>query len=110
MVAAGEEAAMMHAYGRTLRQVGDLRLLALPVDGGGERYCVADGPEPVAAYPTLEQASAAFEAVCMATDEATHRRQLAASGVSDLTTYRVRRRRPRGSLTGGPRPPRPEEP
>ena len=100
----------MHAYGRTLRQVGDLRLLALPGDDGRDRYRVTDGPETVATYPTLEQALAAFEAVCMATDEAAHRSQLAASGVTDLATYRFRRRRSRGGATRGHRPLRPEEP
>ncbi len=100
----------MHAYGRTLRQVGDLRLLALPGDDGRDRYRVTDGPETVATYPTLEQALAAFEDVCMATDDAAHRRQLAASGVTDLTAYRLRRRRPRGGATERHRPPRAEEP
>jgi hypothetical protein len=101
---------MMHAYGRTLRRAGDLRLLALPVDGGRERFCVAEGLEPVAAYPTLEQARAAFEAICLATDAATHRRQLAASGIVDLTAYRLRqRRRPHGDATDGHRPTQPEE-
>ena len=100
----------MHAYGRTLRQVGDLRLLALPAGGGRDRHCVTDGPDTVAAYPTLEQALAAFEAVCLATDEAVHRSQLAASGVTDLATYRFRRRRSRGGATEGHRPPPSEEP
>ena len=72
----------MHAFGRTLRRVGDLRLLGLPVGSGCERYGIADGFEPVATYPTLEQARAAFEAVCEAT---------AASGVTDLTAFRRRR-------------------
>jgi hypothetical protein len=70
----------VHAYGRTLRQVGDLRLLALPVDDGRERYCIAEGPDPLVTYPTLEQALVTFGAVCDATDEAAHRRRLAASG------------------------------
>jgi hypothetical protein len=100
---------MMHAFGRTLRQAGDLRLLALPGDGGRDRYCVADGPDPLVTYPTLEQALATFAAVCDATDEAAHRQQLAASGVVDLTTYRLRRRRPRGGATEGPRPAGAEE-
>ena len=100
----------MHAFGRTLRQVGDLRLLALPVDDGRERYCIAEGPDPIVTYPTLEQALAVFAAVCDATDEAAHRQQLAASGVVDLTTYRLRRQRPRGSVPKGPRPSGAEEP
>ena len=94
----------MHAYGRTLRRVGDLRLLALPVDDGRDRYCVTDGRELVVVYPTLEPALAAFGAVCAAADEAAHLRQLAARGVADLTAYRRRRRRPRGGATEGPRP------
>jgi hypothetical protein len=53
----------MHAYGRTLRQAGDPRLLALPVGAGPERYCVADGPTPVATFSTLERALAFFETV-----------------------------------------------
>ena len=101
---------MMHAYGRTLRQVGDLRLVARPGDGGRECYWVVDGPDPVVMYPTLEQALAAFEAVRDATDEAAHRRHLAASGVVDLTAYRRRRRRPRGGAPKGSRPARAEEP
>jgi hypothetical protein len=100
----------VHAFGRTLRQVGDLRLLALPVDDGRERYCIADGPDPIVTCPTLEQALAAFEAIRAATDEAAHRRQLAASGVADLTAYRRRRRRPRGGPTEGHRPSGTEEP
>jgi hypothetical protein len=94
----------MHAYGRTLRRVGDLRLLALPGDDGRDRYCVADGPDPIAAYPTLAQALAAFGAVCGATDAAAHRRQLTAGGVTDLAAYRLRRRRPGGGTTQGHRP------
>jgi hypothetical protein len=85
----------VHAYGRTLRRVGDLRLLGLPVGSGRERYGVADGFEPVATYPTLEQALAAFEAVCDAT---------AASGVTDPAAFRLRRGRPRGSAPQGRRP------
>ena len=100
----------MHAFGRTLRQAGDLRLLALPGDDGRDRYCVTDGPDPLATYPTLEQALATFAAVCDATDEAAHRRQLAAGGVADLTAYRRRRRRPRGGVTEGHRPSGAQEP
>jgi hypothetical protein len=100
----------VHADGRTLRQTGDLRLVALPGDDGRERYCVMDGPAPLATYPTLEQALATFAAVCDATDEAAHRQQLAASGVADLTAYRLRRRRPRGDAPQGPRPSGAEEP
>jgi hypothetical protein len=92
----------MHAYGHTLRQVGDLRLLALPGDDGRARYCLAEGLEPLAAYSTLEQALAAFEAVREATDEAAHRQQLAASGVTDLTAYRRRRARRAAGGPGGP--------
>jgi hypothetical protein len=91
----------VHAFGRTLRRVGDLRLLGLPVGSGRERYGVADGFEPVAAFPTLEHARAAFEAVCEAA---------AVSGVTDLTAFRLRRRRPRGGATQGHRPPGAEEP
>ena len=74
----------MHAYGRTLRRVGDLYLLALPGDAGRERYCVAEGPDPIVTYPTLEQALGAFEAIREATDAEVHRRQFAAGGVTDL--------------------------
>jgi hypothetical protein len=83
----------VHAYGRTLRRAGDLRLLALPGEDGRERYCVADGLEPIGAFPTLAQAAAAFEAVCEATAAAARRRELAARGIADLTAYRLRRRR-----------------
>jgi hypothetical protein len=100
----------VHAYGRTLRRVGDLCLLALPVDDGRERFCVTDGLELVVLYPTLEQALAVFEAVCGAADVAAHRRQLAASGVTDLTTYRLQRRRPRGDAPKGSAPAGAEEP
>jgi hypothetical protein len=99
----------VHAYGRTLRRAGDLRLLALPGDDGRDRYCVADGLEPVVTCPTLEQALAAFEAVCDATAAAAHRQQLAASGVVDLAAYRLRRRRPRRGATEGHRPSEAEE-
>jgi hypothetical protein len=85
----------VHAFGRTLRRVGDLRLLGLPVGSGRERYCVADGFEPVATFPTLEHALAAFEAVCEAT---------AASGVADPAAFRLRRGRPRGRAPRGRRP------
>jgi hypothetical protein len=82
----------VHAFGRTLRRVGDLRLLGLPVGSGRERYGVADGFEPLATYPTLEQALAAFEAVREAT---------AASGVTDPAAFRLRRGRPRGRAPRG---------
>ena len=42
----------MHANGRTLRSAGDLRLLALAVDGGRERSGVADVLEPLVAFAT----------------------------------------------------------
>jgi hypothetical protein len=90
--------------------VGDLRLLALPVDDGRDRYCVTAGRELVVVYAALEPALAAFGAVCAAADGAAHRRRLAASGVVDLTAYRLRRRRPRGGAAAGPRPAGAEEP
>ena len=79
----------MHAYGRTLRPAGDLRLLALPVDDGRERSCVADGLEPLAAFAMRERALVACGARCAATATAdAHRRQMATAGVADLTAYR----------------------
>ena len=57
------EGAMGPAYGRPLRQAGDLRLLALPAGGGVARYCVAAGGLPVAASPAFAPALACFEAV-----------------------------------------------
>jgi hypothetical protein len=79
----------MHAYGRPLRSAGDLRLLALPVDDGRERYCVADGLEPLVAFAMLERALAACGARCAATAD-DHRRQMATVGGADLTAYRRR--------------------
>ena len=93
----------MHAYGRTLRWAGDLRLLALPVGGGPGRFCVADGLEPLATFPTLERALAFFEAVRAATEEAPHRPRPAAGGVTDLAAYRRRRHRSCRDATEGHR-------
>ena len=93
----------MHAYGRTLRQAGDLRLLALPVAGGRDRYCVAAGLEPVATYPTLEQALAAFEASREAPAGAAPRELTAGRGVIDLTAYRRRRPLPVAGAPAGQR-------
>jgi hypothetical protein len=104
------EGATGYAFGRTLRRVGDLRLLGLPVGPGRERYGVADGFEPLAAYPTLEQALAAFEAVREATDDAAHRRRLAAGGVADPAAYRRRRCRSREGAPPAPRLPGTQEP
>jgi hypothetical protein len=98
----------MHAYGRTLRQSGDLRLLALPVGSGGERYCVLDGPTLLATFSTLEGAEACFQDACAAgaggprpaggTDPGG-----GAGAVTDLTAYRRRRaRRPAGAGGGCP--------
>jgi hypothetical protein len=88
----------MHAFGRTLRQAGDLRLLALPVGSGRERYCVAEGPTPVATFPTRGQAQVFFETVRAAREEGERQRGAASGGVTDLTAYR--RRRARGGARG----------
>jgi hypothetical protein len=89
----------MHAYGRTLRRAGDLRLLALPVGAGRECYCVADGLEPLATFPTLERALAFFQASREATREAGAGPRGGAGGVTDLTAYRLRRHRRRRAAT-----------
>jgi hypothetical protein len=86
----------MHAYGRTLRQAGDLRLLALPVGSGAERYCVLDGPTPLATFDALEPAAACFDAAraaraagecggCSLPDPG--------AGLADLDAFRRRRGR-----------------
>jgi hypothetical protein len=84
----------MHAYGRTLRQSGDLRLLALPVGKGAERYCVLDGPTPLATFTTLARAEACFAAAC-ATGAAGESLSRPAAGahaaVTRLSEYRRRR-------------------
>ena len=103
----------MHAYGHTLRRVGDLRLLALPGEDGRARYCVAEGLEPLVTCPTLGQALGVFEALREEAAAEAQRRRLAAGGVADLTAYRLRRprrRRHRGSAPKGPRPSGAEEP
>ena len=56
----------MHAFGRTLRQAGDLRLLALPVGAGRERSCVAAGGLPLATFAAAAPAAAFFEALRVA--------------------------------------------
>ena len=54
----------MHAHGRTLRQWGDLRLVAVPAAGGHERYYVAqDAEAPLRTFAALAAAVACFEAV-----------------------------------------------
>ena len=91
----------MHAYGRTLRRAGDLRLLALPVGAGRERYCVAAGLEPLATFPALERALAFFQAIREATQSAGDGAgpRGGAGGVTDLTAYRLRRHRRRKAAT-----------
>ena len=54
----------MHAYGRTLRREGDLRLLALPTGAGCEWYCVCNGPTPIGTFRLLERSRFSFDAVC----------------------------------------------
>ena len=99
----------MHAYGRTLRRAGDLGLLALPIGDGRDRYYLTDGPALVATSASLEQALAAFAAMCDATDAAAPRQRLAASGVIDLAAERARRR-PFGDAPAGRPPAGPEAP
>jgi hypothetical protein len=54
----------VHAFGRTVRRYGDLRLVAVPAAGGAERYVVVlDDEPPLGAYPTLRAAVACFEAL-----------------------------------------------
>jgi hypothetical protein len=54
----------VHAFGRTVRRFGDLRLVAVPVGGGAERYVVVQDDEPpLGAFPTLRAAVACFEAL-----------------------------------------------
>ena len=111
----------MHAHGRTLRQWGDLRLVAVPAAGDRERYAVVQGErEPLGTFATQEAAVAFFEAVrgawvaqagaapgAAAADdldaaqadawaqqaEAECLRRAAAAGVTDLAAYRRARRR-----------------
>jgi len=93
----------MHAYGRTLRLSGDLRLLALPVGSDGERYCVLDGPTPLATFSTLEGAEACFRAACAAAAGGLPPPGGAEGAVADLTAYRRRRAsRPPGAGDGRP--------
>ena len=90
----------MHAYGRTLRQSGDLRLLALPVGSGAERYCVLDGATPLATFTTLEGAEACFAAAC-ATGGSGMTPGAPGGRVTRLSDYRNRRTRRRPPGTGG---------
>ena len=94
----------MHAFGRTLRQVGDLRLLARPGGGGREHYCVAEGPTPLATFPTRERAQVFFETVRAAREAGERRNREAAGGVTDPTASRLRpgRGRARGAAPEGP--------
>jgi hypothetical protein len=130
----------MHAHGRTLRQWGDLRLVAVSGAGGHERYYVAQDEEaPLGTFADLAAAVACFEAVRAAgitqsagaapgaapagarnaaqagagarRAEGERLRQAEAAGVTDLTAYRLRRqRRPRGDAPKGPSPSGPEAP
>jgi len=130
----------MHAHGRTLRQWGDLRLVAVPAAGGHERYYVAqDAEAPLRTFAALAAAVACFEAVRAAgiaqaagaapgaapagardaapagagaeRAEGERLRQAEAAGVTDLTAYRLRRqRRPRGDAPKGHAPSGPVEP
>ena len=131
----------MHAHGRTLRQWGDLRLVAVPAAGGHERYYVAQDEEaPLGTFADLAAAVACFEAVRAAgiaqaagaalgaapagtraaaqagagarRAEDERLRQAQAAGVTDLTAYRLRRRRrPHGGdAPKGPSPSGPEAP
>ena len=85
----------MHAYGRTLRQAGDLRLLALPVGDGAERYCVLDGPTLLATFDTRERAEACFAAVCAAGGCGWYPLQESDARLTDLDAVRRRRARRR---------------
>jgi hypothetical protein len=53
----------MHAFGRTRRHAGDLRLLARPAGGGRERSGVAAGETPLATFAAAAPAVACFEAL-----------------------------------------------
>ncbi len=106
----------MHAHGRTLRQWGDLRLVAVPAAGDRERYAVVQGERgSLGTFATQAAAVAFFEAVrgawgapagAAADDldaaqadawaqqaEDERLRRAAAAGVTDLAAYRRARRR-----------------
>ena len=102
----------MHAHGRTLRQWGDLRLVAVPGAGGPERYYVAQGERaPLGTFAARAAAVAFFEAlraawIAPADDldaaradawarraERERLRAAEAAGVTDLAAYRRARRR-----------------
>jgi hypothetical protein len=54
----------MDAPGHTLRRWGDLRLVAVPADGGPERYHVAQGEgAPLGTFAARAEAVAFFEAL-----------------------------------------------
>jgi hypothetical protein len=89
----------VHAFGRTLRQVGDLRLLARPVGAGRERYCVAAGETPLATFAAAGPAAAFFEALCAVGAEAAGPLQEGPGQVTDLAASRRRRAR---RAAGGP--------
>jgi hypothetical protein len=80
----------VHAFGRTLRRVGDLYLLALPVGDGRERYCVAAGETPLAVFAAVGPAAAFFEALCAA-GAPPHPTRGGPGGVTDLAAYRAAR-------------------
>jgi hypothetical protein len=83
----------VHAFGRTLRQAGDLRLLALPVGAGRERYCVATGGLPLATFAAAAPAVAFFEALRAVGAEAARSPQAGPARVADLAASRRRRTR-----------------
>ena len=111
----------MDALGRTLRQWGDLRLVAVPAAEGQARYVVALGQRaPLGTFAAPEAAIAFFEAVRAAgvaqaegapgaapagdlepaqagewarRVEGERLRQAEAAGVTDLAAYRRARRR-----------------
>jgi CheY-like chemotaxis protein len=92
----------VHAFGRTLRQAGDLRLLALPVGDGRERYCVAAGPTPLATFLSVARALACFEDLRAAGAAAEGEPEMGA--VAELHGASASGNRPRGT---GPPPPGP---
>jgi hypothetical protein len=80
----------VHAFGRTLRRAGDLRLLALPVGPGRERFCVAAGGAPLATFAAAAPAVAFFEALRAVGVEAARPPQGGTGRVTDLAAYRRR--------------------
>jgi hypothetical protein len=94
----------MREFGRPLRRWGDLRLVAVPAAGGGERYYVtAGGGTPLGAFPAPGPAAAFFDALRAVGADADEAEAAAAWALrAEGRRLRAEDERLRAALTGGP--------